>query len=136
VEPEALRSIAAGVGGPFGIATGAAPLPDEEAGNPSRVKVSCGRDGAAIEFSRRPLVAPGHHRVHVGVYAFRNDVLQRIVTLPEHPDEVAERLEQLRWLRAGEAIRVVPVNAPAPAVDTPEDLERVRAILASNAERG
>ena len=135
VEAETLRAVATALGpthgGAFGVATAAADLPAEEAANPARVKVVCGSGGRALYFSRSPIPSGGPFRVHVGIYAFLRNVLDVQARAPSHPLEQAERLEQLRWLAAGVPIRVVDVGAPAPAVDTPEDLDRVRKIFAA-----
>ena len=131
-----LRTIAFGVQD-FGaeIATGSAELPASEAENPNRVKVveSLGR---ALYFSRSAIPHGGPFRVHVGVYAYTNAALQRIVAYPEHALERSEGLEQLRWLAYGEGIAVHAVASPAPSVDTAEDLAVVRQIVASAAARG
>ncbi len=75
-------------------------------------------------------------RKHVGLYAYRREALQRFASLPPSPLEEAEGLEQLRALHHGMRIRVVPVDGESGlAVDTPEDLERVRALLASEKGR-
>jgi 3-deoxy-manno-octulosonate cytidylyltransferase (CMP-KDO synthetase) len=70
-------------------------------------------------------------RKHVGLYAYRRDALLRFAALPPAPLELAEGLEQLRALHHGLRIRVVAREGEAGvAVDTAEDLERVRALLA------
>ena len=82
--------------------------------------------GAAAEAVRRSLA-----RKHVGLYVYRRDALLRLASLPPAPLEEAEGLEQLRALFHGMTIRVVPVEGESGvAVDTPQDLERVRALLA------
>lgn len=139
VAQETLRRVAAGLieagSEGFGIATGAAPLSAAEAENPARVKVAIGEAGRALYFSRAAIPHGGPFRVHVGVYAFRPAVLRAAVALPEVEAERVERLEQLRWLAHGLAIRVVEVAAPAPSVDTAEDLERVRRMVGAEARR-
>jgi 3-deoxy-manno-octulosonate cytidylyltransferase (CMP-KDO synthetase) len=119
--------------------------------SPSVVKVVTDAGGYALYFSRSPLphvrgiadprqaaaaaVERGLARKHVGLYAYRRDALERFASLAPSPLEEAEGLEQLRALHYGMKIRVVPMSgASAPAVDTEEDLERVRALLAP--ERG
>jgi 3-deoxy-manno-octulosonate cytidylyltransferase (CMP-KDO synthetase) len=116
---------------------------------PSVVKVVCDASGDALYFSRSPIpyvrqagggdarasaaaaVAAGLARMHVGLYGYRREALARFAALPPHPLEEAEGLEQLRALAAGMRIRVVPHHGEAGiAVDTPEDLERVRALFA------
>lgn len=140
------------------VATPAAPLRDrEEWESAAVVKVVCDAAGRASWFSRRPIpavrdapdaeaaarlvIAQDLARRHVGLYVYRREALLRFSQLAPAPLELAEGLEQLRALHHGMAIGVAPV-APAggPAVDTPEDLERVRALLATTAsaagERG
>jgi hypothetical protein len=74
-------------------------------------------------------------RKHVGLYAYRREALERFASLPPSPLEEAEGLEQLRALHHGMRIRVVPQDGESGvAVDTPRDLERVRALLVP--ERG
>jgi 3-deoxy-manno-octulosonate cytidylyltransferase (CMP-KDO synthetase) len=108
------------------------------------VKVVMARDGTALYFSRAPIPfdrdsAPqgvasqsrfaGAHR-HLGIYAYRVGALQRLSRLPPSELESIEKLEQLRALQAGMKIVVAVAAIPPPAgVDTPEDLERVRAAL-------
>jgi 3-deoxy-manno-octulosonate cytidylyltransferase (CMP-KDO synthetase) len=66
---------------------------------------------------------------HIGLYAFRRAALERFVKLPPSPLERRERLEQLRALEAGMRIDVEIVDAVPLGVDTPEDLEKARAML-------
>jgi 3-deoxy-manno-octulosonate cytidylyltransferase (CMP-KDO synthetase) len=86
---------------------------------------------AGIPFLREPGDAPllaGHVRQHIGVYAYSRAALARWVALPQHPLERIERLEQLRPLAAGMAIGVADVpEAPAPGIDTEDDLVRANA---------
>lgn len=110
------------------IATASAPL---ERDHPSAVKVVCDAAGDALYFSRCPIPSGGPLRQHVGIYAFRRDALARVSALPVSALEQSERLEQLRWLEAGLRIRVIS-GLPTPSVDTIEDLERVRHLLASS----
>lgn len=111
--------------------------------NPNVVKVVIDRDGIAHYFSRAPipwwrdgmaqgegLPTPAPLR-HVGLYAYRAAFLRRFPSLPVAPTEQLESLEQLRALWHGERIAVhLTPHAPGPGVDTPQDLERVRALLA------
>lgn len=66
---------------------------------------------------------------HVGLYAYRAEVLDRISTLPQSPLEVAESLEQLRWLQAGYRIRMAKTDSPTIGIDTPADLEAANRLL-------
>jgi 3-deoxy-manno-octulosonate cytidylyltransferase (CMP-KDO synthetase) len=83
-------------------------------------------------------VARASRAEHLGLYAYRRAALLRFASLPPSPLEEAEGLEQLRALHHGMRIRVVPVDGEGGvAVDTPEDLERVRALLCPpRAKRG
>jgi len=112
--------------------------------NPNAVKVVRRLDGQALYFSRAPVpyardafssdaveLPPGEHWWrHIGIYAYRVWALQRFVDLPPARLEQLESLEQLRLLENGMAIHVEEACAPVPGgVDTPADLERVRATL-------
>ena len=68
---------------------------------------------------------------HIGLYAYRREALARFVSLPPSPLERRERLEQLRALEAGMRIDISVVDVAPLGVDTPEDLERARTLLAS-----
>ncbi|MEO8848463.1 MAG: 3-deoxy-manno-octulosonate cytidylyltransferase [Casimicrobiaceae bacterium] len=129
------------------IATACHALQDvAEAFNPNVVKVVRDAAGYAMYFSRatipwardafacsqRALPAAMPLYRHYGLYAYRVDFLRRYPTLAPAPIEVLEALEQLRALWHGYRIIVdVTDGTPAPGVDTPEDLERVRRILAA-----
>ena len=60
---------------------------------------------------------------HIGMYAYRAEILEQIVRLPQSPLELAESLEQLRWLEAGYTIRVAQTDTQTIGIDTPEDLK-------------
>lgn len=70
---------------------------------------------------------------HIGLYAYRRSALERFVALPPSPLESREKLEQLRALEAGMRIDVAIVDTVPLGVDTPEDLEKARAMLAREA---
>ena len=81
--------------------------------------------GEAKNFSRKVIAcADGTHYRHIGIYAYRADVLSRITKLAQSPREIEERLEQLRWLENGYTIRVGVTNTPTIGIDTPEDLQK------------
>lgn len=101
--------------------------------NPNVVKVVTDHEGNAIYFSRSPIPyvrdgAAAHYK-HVGLYVYRKDFLLGYSNLKKGPLEEAERLEQLRALENGFKIRVVETGYESLGVDTPEDLQRVSAIV-------
>lgn len=114
------------------------PLPEGRESDPNTVKVVTDQRGFALYFSRSPLpyrrdpAAPCAPRQHVGLYAYRRDFLALLTTLPPTPLERAESLEQLRVLEHGYRIRMAETDRAPESVDTPEDLERVRAIMDGN----
>jgi 3-deoxy-manno-octulosonate cytidylyltransferase (CMP-KDO synthetase) len=124
------------------IATAATPLAREEYDRPSATKVVMNGEGRALYFSRSPVPwtgggwRPGIHWKHVGLYVYRRDALERFVALPPSALEVCESLEPLRAVEAGMEIRVVRSGRGSPAVDTPEDLEKVRRLLAEGLTHG
>ena len=120
------------------IATIAAQITDDtERTDPNVVKVVGTRDGdiatlRALYFTRAMAPygdGPLYH--HIGLYAFRRSALARFVSLPRSELEMREKLEQLRALEAGMRIDVALVDTVPVGVDTPADLERARALLAS-----
>ena len=101
---------------------------------PSVVKVVNDEDGYALYFSRSPIPFPRNtgraiYWKHLGLYAYRRDFLLKYIELPQVDLELAESLEQLRALAYGYRIKVVAVDFDSVGVDTPEDLEKVRAII-------
>ena len=80
--------------------------------------------GEARMFSRKVIPQNGPYFRHIGIYAYRADVLKQITQLEQSPLEIEERLEQLRWLENGYCIRVGVTEIPTIGIDTPEDLEK------------
>ena len=66
---------------------------------------------------------------HLGIYAYRRQVLKEITQLPQSPLEIAESLEQLRWLQNGYRIRVGITDVETVGIDTPDDLKRAEDFL-------
>lgn len=146
IDPALVDACAARVAAETPMATAAHPIDDiAEVFNPNVVKVVLDARGDALMFSRAPLpwhrdgFAQDRSRMpdgyaplrHVGLYAYRQDFLQRYPALPPSPIESVEALEQLRVLWNGFRIAVHIVGqVPAAGVDTPEDLERVRRAFA------
>ena len=105
----------------------------------SVVKLVVDGQGYALYFtrSRIPFVRPGHPRPvfwrHLGLYAYRRPFLRTLAGLPPTPLEQAEGLEQLRAIEHGYRISTAETSADTIGVDTPEDLERVRQLVAAGA---
>jgi 3-deoxy-manno-octulosonate cytidylyltransferase (CMP-KDO synthetase) len=115
------------------MATVAVPREREEFENdPNMVKVVMGNDGYALYFSRSmiPFLRDGgvdmETYLHWGIYAYRKNVLEKIVKLPEGRLERCEKLEQLRALENGIKIYVHLTKANTIGIDTPEDLEEAK----------
>jgi 3-deoxy-manno-octulosonate cytidylyltransferase (CMP-KDO synthetase) len=134
------------------IATACHPLTDAgEAFNPNVVKVVLDQRNRALYFSRATIpwardafsrtraALPANFPIyrHYGLYAYRPSFLRAYAALQPSPLDTFEALEQLRALWYGYAIAVVITDsAPAPGVDTPEDLARVRAVFAATTAAG
>lgn len=130
VDPDTIDAVVAALDDPaVQVATAAAPLAGDPS-DPARVKVVTDLQARALYFSRAAVPHGGPYRVHLGLYAFRAAALLRFTALSRGQLERLERLEQLRLLEHGVAIHVVAVAQHRPSVDTPQDLERVRALLA------
>jgi 3-deoxy-manno-octulosonate cytidylyltransferase (CMP-KDO synthetase) len=120
--------------GKFPLGTAACRAGAEVLGNPDVVKVVTDSRGRALYFSRAPIPflrdagdraeRDGLVRQHLGIYAYTRDALNRWVSLPPHPLEISERLEQLRALADGLAMGVAVVSqSPGDrGIDTEEDL--------------
>jgi 3-deoxy-manno-octulosonate cytidylyltransferase (CMP-KDO synthetase) len=105
----------------------------DEVFNPNRPKVVLGSNQQALYFSRSPIpfirgaekedwLRTAKFYLHIGLYAFRKDVLLEITRLPQSALEKAESLEQLRWLENGFHIAVRTTTYDSFGIDTPEDL--------------
>ena len=108
--------------------------------NPNVVKVVRSADNRALYFSRSPVphvrdldtddwLSTAPFFGHAGVYAYRRAVLLEYLQLPEGVMEKAEKLEQLRLLEAGKQFLTVEIDYRPEAVDTPEDLEKVKSTI-------
>lgn len=119
------------------MATAATPIREPaDLDKPSVVKVVWGERGRAMYFSRSkiPFVrdeAPAglRHWRHLGLYAYRRAFLERLVATPPCALELAEKLEQLRALHLGAAMKVLETDDIGIGVDTPEDVPRVERAL-------
>ena len=135
---EQLRMAVAPLADPgIDIGTLVVPIVSEaEANTASFVKAACAFGegqmvAPALYFSRQPIPwGEGPRWHHVGIYAYRRAALTRYVALPPSPLELRENLEQLRALEAGMRIGCARIDHGPFGVDTPEDLERARRLLA------
>lgn len=116
----------------------------EQLFNPNLVKAVVNKNAEALYFSRSPIPYVRnmeqvewvtHHNFykHIGMYAYRKDVLEKITRLEISSLEKAESLEQLRWLENGYKIKVKETNIETIGIDTPEDLQNALKHLTNNA---
>ncbi|MBR3729943.1 MAG: 3-deoxy-manno-octulosonate cytidylyltransferase [Bacteroidales bacterium] len=107
----------------------------DELFSPNAVKVVVNQEGNAMYFSRNPIpfmrnidrdewLAKGRFYKHIGIYAYKADVLRQVARMEPSALEQAESLEQLRWLENGLAIRMALSDAENISIDTPDDLHR------------
>ena len=111
--------------------------------NPNSPKIIIDKQGFAIYFSRSviPFIRGKEQKdwlqqypflKHLGLYAYRKEILREITRLPQSPLEKAESLEQLRWIENGYKIRVGITDVETVGIDTPEDLQRAEDFLQVN----
>ena len=105
--------------------------------NPNNPKLVVNKQNEALYFSRSVIpyqrgaepenwILRHPYLKHVGIYAYRADVLRKLTLLEQSPLEIAESLEQLRWLENGYRIKVGFTDVETIGIDTPEDLEKVK----------
>jgi 3-deoxy-manno-octulosonate cytidylyltransferase (CMP-KDO synthetase) len=103
----------------------------EEVNDPNRIKLVRDKHDDALYFSRSPLPFFRNPSLavqpikHIGLYGFRASTLKKLVQLEPEPLELAESLEQLRWLVNGYKIRVGITDIETPNIDVPEDVQKV-----------
>ena len=108
--------------------------------SPNNVKVVCTTEGKALYFSRQAIpycrdvdasqwLGEGAYFKHVGIYAFRPQVLAELCAMKQSRLETIEKLEQLRWLEAGYGIAVCETATANIGIDTPADLEAAERAL-------
>lgn len=137
IDPAQINELAAILDGTVELATQMAPV-DSAAllHDPKEAKIVVNAQQEALLFSRSAIpyvwgVEPDQwhlkhtfHR-HVGLYAYRADILEKITLLPPSAIEQAESLEQMRWLEAGYRIKLVSTAFQTPSVDSPADIEKI-----------
>lgn len=108
--------------------------------NPNSPKIITDNRGFAMYFSRSVIpYVRGKEQAewgsafpylkHIGMYAYKREVLREVTSLPQSSLEIAESLEQLRWLQNGYRVKVGITNTETVGIDTPEDLEKARKIF-------
>ena len=138
IQPDQIRSLASILTKNVQLATLIKKIEDDETlFNPNTPKVLINSKGEAIYFSRQTIPYlrqyPDkkdwlqHHTFykHIGMYAYRPDILKKITALKPSSLELAESLEQLRWLENGYAIQTAITTIETIGIDTPEDLKKV-----------
>lgn len=111
--------------------------------NPNTPKVVINKANEAIYFSRSiiPYIRGQKHTEwlkqhtfykHIGLYAYRSDILEQITSLPQSVLEIAESLEQLRWIENGYKIKIGFTNQETVGIDTPEDMEKALSFMFQN----
>ncbi|MFA0962984.1 3-deoxy-manno-octulosonate cytidylyltransferase [Roseivirga sp. BDSF3-8] len=141
IEPAQIDTLGGLLDGQTELATLIRQIQDEEKlFSPNVVKVVTDIEGHALYFSRSPIpycrglenqewMTVHDYYFHVGIYAYRTDVLREITRLKPASLEKTESLEQLRWLQNGYRIRTAVTNLDTHGIDTPEDLEKMKKIF-------
>jgi 3-deoxy-manno-octulosonate cytidylyltransferase (CMP-KDO synthetase) len=145
IEPDVIDAVVAALAADpeAGVATAAVPIARrEDFESPHVVKVVCSLRGRALYFSRSPLPSPARlgeqdtaargfvwGLKHLGLYAYRTEVLRAFSQSAPTPLETREQLEQLRLIEGGVAIQVAVVDHDSIGVDTPEELKRLETEL-------
>lgn len=136
IDPEQIDELAAILDGSVELATQMASVDSADIlHDPKEAKIVINSRNEVLYFSRAaiphlwgvdPSVWHLHHTYHrhVGLYAYRADILEQITLLPPSSLEQAESLEQLRWLEAGYRIKLVETRFQTPSVDDPADIEK------------
>lgn len=144
IQPEQIDLLANLLDGKTEIATLVKKIEDaEQLFNSNVVKAVVSAKGEALYFSRSTIphirntpegewLAKHNFYKHIGMYAYRTDILKQLTTLPVSSLEKAESLEQLRWLENGFRIKTAETKTETIGIDTPEDLEKALIYLKSN----
>ncbi|QNT78748.1 3-deoxy-manno-octulosonate cytidylyltransferase [Entomobacter blattae] len=142
IDPEVISKVLIPLNSPdIDIGTLVSHLDNNDADNPSNVKVACvftpgSLYTRALYFSRQPIPwGEGDRWHHIGIYSYKRESLHRFVTYPQTLLERREKLEQLRALEAGLRIGCSSVVTPPFSIDTPEDLKLIQKLMAKKAEQ-
>ncbi|WP_421869686.1 3-deoxy-manno-octulosonate cytidylyltransferase [Marinoscillum sp.] len=137
IHPEQIDTVCRMLTGQVEIVTLVKPIQNyDELDDPGEMKVVFNNKNQALYFSRacipfqrdvRPELRMEHHTYykHIGIYAYRSDVLPKLVSLDSSSLETAESLEQLRWLENGYSIQLGFTNLESHMIDTPADLAKL-----------
>jgi 3-deoxy-manno-octulosonate cytidylyltransferase (CMP-KDO synthetase) len=138
IQPEQIQNLLSVLQPSTELATLVKPIQDgAQLSNPNIVKAVFSDTGNAIYFSRNPIpflrgtlpvenwIQQAKYYKHIGMYAYRSDILEKITQLQPSPLEVAESLEQLRWLENGYKIQTAITQLETVGIDTPEDLNKL-----------
>lgn len=137
IQPRQIDLLASVLDGQTELATLIKAISDDQVlFNPNSPKVVVSEAGEALYFSRQPVPYQRNHPTdewlrhhtyykHIGLYAYRTDILAQLTQLPPSRLERAEALEQLRWLENGFRIRVVETDIESYGIDTVEDLKAI-----------
>ena len=112
-----------------------------EAVDESNIKVVADGQGNALYFSRSPIPHPKGsldflYYKHLGVLAYTKEALAFFDSAPRGPLEAVEDINELRFIEHGKRLQMIPVQAKSLSVDTPKDLEYVRAVLREKLRKG
>jgi 3-deoxy-manno-octulosonate cytidylyltransferase (CMP-KDO synthetase) len=141
IDPDQIDEIAGLLDGQAELATLIKKIStSEELFNMGEVKTVFNKEMEALYFSRQPIpyyrsmaeldwLQNHDYYKHIGIYAYRSDVLEQISKLPVSPLEKAESLEQLRWLEHGFKIKLAITEHESVCIDTQEDLDKVLATM-------
>lgn len=141
IQPEQIDLLAKLLDGNVEIATLVKKIEDQEQlFNPNVVKTVVSKDKSALYFSRSPVphvrnaqenewLSKHTFYKHIGMYAYRRDILKQLTSLPISSLEKAESLEQLRWLENGFKISIAETKTETIGIDTPEDLQKALSYL-------
>ncbi len=144
IAPEQIDSLASLLDGDTDLATLIKKIDSvEQLFNPNLVKVVVNKNSEAMYFSRSPIpyfrnmdqvewVTRHTYYKHIGMYGYRNTVLEKITRLTISALENAESLEQLRWLENGFKIKVKETDIETMGIDTPEDLKNALQLISNS----
>lgn len=133
IEPEVIDAVVLGLASDdvAQVSNAACPLATGAEDNPNVAKAVWDQNDRLMFITRLPLPfswgSPFDRFRHMGLYAFQGDALERYAAREQGPLELAERIEMFRYLEYGDPVTLVRVPPSPPAVDTPDDVEKIQA---------